>query len=245
MKAAFYDIDGTLFRNSLLIEHFKKLIKYEVIDVAIYIDEVRDHFYNWTIRRGDYEMYLLDVTTAFKDSLRGIDMKAIEFIARQVININWEKTYVYTRKRLRWHKEQGHAVFFISGSPDFLVSRMAEKYRATDYRASSYIMEDNIFTGEVIPMWDYVSKERAMKELVELYDIDLSQSYAYGDTSGDLTMLKMSGHPIAMNPNKRLFEKILEDGALKDRVEIILERKDMIYKLRAKDVKIPEIITNL
>lgn len=30
--AAFFDIDGTLFRNSLMIEHFKKLIKYEVID---------------------------------------------------------------------------------------------------------------------------------------------------------------------------------------------------------------------
>ena len=30
--AAFFDIDGTLYRNSLMVEHFKKLLKYEVID---------------------------------------------------------------------------------------------------------------------------------------------------------------------------------------------------------------------
>ncbi|HSN66914.1 MAG TPA: HAD-IB family hydrolase, partial [Fusibacter sp.] len=27
--AAFLDIDGTLYRNSLMIEHFKKMVKYE------------------------------------------------------------------------------------------------------------------------------------------------------------------------------------------------------------------------
>ena len=31
--AAFFDIDGTIHRNSLLIEHFKMLVKYEYIDI--------------------------------------------------------------------------------------------------------------------------------------------------------------------------------------------------------------------
>ena len=30
MIAAFFDIDGTIYRNSLLTEHFKKLIKYDI-----------------------------------------------------------------------------------------------------------------------------------------------------------------------------------------------------------------------
>ena len=29
--AAFFDIDGTLYRDSLMVEHFKKLIKYDII----------------------------------------------------------------------------------------------------------------------------------------------------------------------------------------------------------------------
>lgn len=32
MKAAFFDIDGTIHRNSLMIEHFQELITFEVID---------------------------------------------------------------------------------------------------------------------------------------------------------------------------------------------------------------------
>lgn len=245
MKAAFFDIDGTLFRNSLLIEHFKKLIKYEVVDISVFIDEVREHFYNWSIRRGDYEMYLLDVTGAFRDSLKGIDIDTIEFVAKQVIEMNWEKTYVYTRKMVKWHRAQDHLVFFISGSPDFLVSRMASQYQATDFRASSYIMEDDIFTGDIIPMWDSDSKRGAMEELRDKYKVDLKSSYAYGDTSGDLSMFEMTGHARAVNPNKILFEKICQDQDLKERVEIILERKDMIYSLKAADVKLPELITNL
>lgn len=237
MKAAFFDIDGTLFRNTLLVEHFKKLIKYEVVDITVWIEEVRNPFTNWAQRKGDYEMYLLDVSRAFKNSLEGVDQSVIDFIADQVIAINWEKTYVYTRERLRWHLDQGHGVFFISGSPDFLVSRMAKKYGATDFKASTYVMDQGRFTGEVIPMWDYESKLKAIEELVETYKIQLEDSYAYGDTSGDLTMLASTGNPIAMNPNHRLYEQIMENEELKKKVEIVVERKDMIYHLRPEEVR--------
>lgn len=39
--AAFFDIDGTIFRNSLMIEHFQKLITYEVIDPEIWYTKVK------------------------------------------------------------------------------------------------------------------------------------------------------------------------------------------------------------
>ncbi len=39
---------------------------------------------------------------------------------------------------IKWHKEQGHKVIFISGSPDFLVSRMAKKWNADDFCGSIY-----------------------------------------------------------------------------------------------------------
>ena len=62
------------------------------------------------------------------------------------------QVYTYTRSRIKWHLSQGHKVIFISGSPDFLVKKMAEKYNITDYRGSVYVFEDNAFTGKVIPL---------------------------------------------------------------------------------------------
>ena len=56
---------------------------------------------------------------------------------------------------------------------------MAEKYNVTDYRGSIYVFKDNAFTGEVIPMWDSVSKNKAIDELVEKFRSDELQDSAY------------------------------------------------------------------
>lgn len=45
--AAFFDIDGTLYRDSLLIEHFKKLIKYDVVEEEKWSDSLSSTYNNW------------------------------------------------------------------------------------------------------------------------------------------------------------------------------------------------------
>ena len=140
--------------------------------------------------------------------------------------------YKYSREQIKWHKDQGHKVFFISGSPDFLVSKMAEKYGVTEYRGTLYkVDEENKFTGEIVKMWDSESKQRVLNELIEKYNIDLDKSYAYGDTTGDLSMLRMMGNPVAINPNRHLLMAIREDEDLSNKTSVIVERKNVIYKL--------------
>lgn len=122
-------------------------------------------------------------------------------------------------------------IFFISGAPDFLVEKMAEKYKVTAYKATKYIIdENNNFTGEVLSMWDSENKQKAINQLVSSYDVDLDASFAYGDTTGDLSMLKMVGNPVAVNPVKKLLTAIKNDKELSKRAIIIAERKDVIYR---------------
>ncbi|GFN35554.1 HAD family hydrolase [Tepidimicrobium xylanilyticum] len=232
--AAFFDIDGTLFRNSLMIQHFKKLIKYEVIDPVIWYNKIKPTYEEWEKRFGDFEHYLETLAKVYIEELKGVNKPYIEFIASQVINVNGDMVYKYSRDRIEWHKNQGHKVFFISGSPDFLVSKMAEKYGVTEYRGTTYLVDENEnFTGQIIRMWDSENKQKTLDEFVKKYDVDLINSYAYGDTVGDLSMLKMVGNPIAINPNKEFLISIRNDEYLSNRVVIIVERKDVIYKLRA------------
>lgn len=230
--AAFFDIDGTIFRNSLMIEHFKKLIKYEVINPAIWYAEVRDVYRDWHARYGEYEEYLELLAQVYVDELKGVNKSYIDFIANQVINVEGDMVYKYARDKIEWHRKNNHKVFFISGSPEFLVEKMAEKYKATDYKGTVYLVnENNEFTGEINRMWDSKSKQLALNDLIERYDVDLERSYAYGDTTGDLSMLKMVGNPVAINPNKPLLMAIKEDEFLRDEAKIILERKSVIYQL--------------
>jgi len=231
--AAFFDIDGTIFRNSLMIEHFKKLMKYEILDPALWYNKIKPVFEEWDKRYGDFDDYLDTLSEVYIEGLKGVNKSFIEFIAAHVINLNGDMVYRYSRERIRWHQKNGHKVFFISGSPDFLVSKMAEKYGATEYRGTTYLVdENNNFTGEIRKMWDSENKFKTISEFLEKYDVDLDSSYAYGDTVGDLSMLNMVGNPIAINPNRELILKIRENRELFEKITIIVERKDVIYKLR-------------
>ena len=229
---AFFDIDGTIFRNALMIEHYKKLIRYDVVDPVTWHRQIKHIYSEWEKRYGDFDEYLEALAQIYLDELKGLNKSEIDFVARQVIDINWDKVYRFSRERIAWHQEKEHKVFFISGSPDFLVAKMAEKYRVDDFNATKYILDkDGNFTGEIFRMWDHKNKKKALNDLVEKYNIDLDKSYAYGDTNGDLSMLKMVGNPIAVNPNKELFLQIKKDKDLAEKTAIIVERKDIIYKL--------------
>ncbi|WP_213818392.1 HAD family hydrolase [Garciella nitratireducens] len=230
--AAFFDVDGTLYRDSLMIEHFKKLIKYEVLDPAIWHGNAKKTFENWDKRHGNYEDYLEEVAKIYINSMKGLNKDYIDFITNQVVKLKGDRVYRFTRDRIYWHKEQRHFIFFISGAPEFLLSKMAKKYQIDHYKGTEYyIDENNNFTGEINQMWDSNSKTKAIKDFVTQYNIDLDKSYAYGDTNGDFNMLKMVGHPIAINPVKELVINIQNDKELRDKATFIVERKDVIYKI--------------
>ncbi len=71
---AFFDIDGTLYRNALMIEHFKKLIKYEYIDPLIWHQEIKHVYRDWEKRHGDFEEYLELLAGIYKEELKGQKM---------------------------------------------------------------------------------------------------------------------------------------------------------------------------
>lgn len=236
--AAFFDIDGTLYREGLITEVFKKMIKYEIIEPEKWYNDVRKDFDKWDKREGDYDIYLLKMIDIYMDAIKGLKKDQIEFIAKRVIEQKGDRVYTFTRDRIRWHKKQGHILITVSGSPKELVKEMSLKHGFDDYKGAEYTLNENgIYTGDVIPMWDSESKEKAIKELEEKYNIDLENSYAYGDTAGDYTMLSKVGHPYGMNPTKELLKKILNDKALRDRINIIVERKDVTYNLNVGDIQ--------
>ena len=228
--AAFFDIDGTIFIDSLMTTNFAKLVNYDIISKKTYYQEVHEIEDLWGKRYGEYDDYIETLARVYSDNLKGIDMDYLNFIADKTIEDSYEDIYKYSRARLKYHEEEGHLIFFISGSPDFLVSRMAKKYNATDFRGTSYIAdENNRFSGEITKMWNSENKYIAMQELLEEYHIDLENSYAYGDTNGDLSMLKSVGYPIAINPTKELLKAIKLDAELSEKTEIVVERKNVIY----------------
>jgi putative phosphoserine phosphatase/1-acylglycerol-3-phosphate O-acyltransferase len=48
------------------------------------------------------------------------------------------------------------------------------------------------------------AKSQALKTAAATHNLDLAQSYAYGDSAADVPMLESVAHPQAVNPSRRL-----------------------------------------
>lgn len=237
-SAAFFDIDGTISREGLISEMFKKMITYELIDNSKWYYEVEPAFVQWNKRLGDYDLYLQKMVDIYSETIKYTNPYHISYIAKKVIEQKGERVYTYSRERIKWHKEQGHVVIAISGSPAELVKEMSKMYGMDDYKGTVYEIDANqAYSGKIIPMWDSESKRKAVIEMAEKHQLDLLTSYAYGDTAGDLLMLKLVGNPYAMNPTRELLTHIKNDDYLKEIVKIIVERKDVTYQLCVNDIQ--------
>lgn len=231
--AAIFDIDGTVFRDSLLLQHLEKCVDYDVFPQNAK-DEIKDVKKQWKNRELDYDDYMHKAVETYTKYLNGKSVEDIDFVARKVIEKQYQLVYKYTRNKIIEHQEKGHTVIFISGSPSFLVEKMAEKLGVDTWFASNYEIYNNKYTGQVLPMWDAKSKKKTLQTIEELLGFNLKKSYAYGDTTGDYTMLTSVGFPTAINPNKKLFKKLRDN---KINCKIVVERKDMIYRIDLMDKK--------
>lgn len=234
---AFFDIDGTLTRSSMMVGHFDKMMENEIIDEDIYRDRIKPIYLDYKRRYAEYDKYLEAISEAYNEALVGIPYDFVDFFAKKVIGEKGDIVYKYTRSRLEYHSKAGHDIFFISGSPEFLVKRMAEKYGARDFRGTDFEVRDGKFTGDFIQMWDSEDKAKVIRVFEEAYGLDLSKSYAYGDTTGDISMLEAVGNPVAINPARSLLEYIQASEDLNEKISIIVERKDLIYRIPA-DVRV-------
>jgi len=81
------------------------------------------------------------------------------------------------------------------------------------------------YTGKAI-FEPTMNKGNVVKQYVVENELTFEESYGVGDTESDATFLDIVKHPIAFNPNFNLKEIAQKKGW-----EIVVEKKDVIYKI--------------
>jgi HAD superfamily hydrolase (TIGR01490 family) len=108
---------------------------------------------------------------------------------------------------LRGHQAKGHAVALVSGSPQQLLETVASSLGIEHAFGSPLEVRDGRYTGRMIGRLTMnegkVAAVEAWAERGDL-DIDWSSSFAYGDGYGDIPLLEMVGHPVAVYPDQAL-----------------------------------------
>lgn len=118
-------------------------------------------------------------------------------------------------QRLAWHAMQGHAIVIVSGTLEPLASaaarvletELAERGLVARIRVCATNLEESEgrWTGRILGEAMFgEAKARAIFTLAEEMGLDLSQSWAYGDSAQDRWMLAAAGDSVAVNPSARL-----------------------------------------
>lgn len=82
------------------------------------------------------------------------------------------------------------------------------------------------FTGKVLYEDIILDKKKVVERACIKNNLTLEGSVGVGDTESDIPFLKMMERPIAFNPSMKLYL-----AAKKNAWEVVVERKDVIYKL--------------
>jgi HAD superfamily hydrolase (TIGR01490 family) len=112
------------------------------------------------------------------------------------------------RERIRWHRDQGHHVAIVSASTPYAVRPVADALDLGEaYIATELEVTGGRFTGRVVEPACYgAGKVTRTLTYASTHGIDLQKSYFYSDSASDLPLLEAVGHPVAVNPSRKLLK---------------------------------------
>jgi HAD superfamily hydrolase (TIGR01490 family) len=225
-KVAFFDIDGTVFRSSLLIELVEKLI-----DEGIFPKEARDEYTDaytlWRDREGEYNGYIGAVVRAYMHHIKGVHYGTLADIGRLVVAEQSKHVYRYTRDLIASLKEEDYFIVAISQSPKTILDEFCKAYGFDKVYGRIYeIGPQDHFTGEMIDVHLVENKANIVARVLEKEEVTLEGSIGVGDTEGDIPLLESVEQPICFNPNELLYRH-----ARRMDWKVVVERKDVIYEL--------------
>ena len=223
---AVFDIDGTLFRSSLLAELLKELVVREMFpkSVAKLYEGNEGELQN---KKGEYGPYMRKLIDAFAVHAKGIPYGDIADIAGELIEANRERTFHYTRDLVRELKKKGHFLLAISYSPKFMVDGYAYDLGFDkSYGVFYEIGAASRFTGEIADEHLIMNKGAILTRAMEKNNLTLTGSYGVGSTESDIGVLDLTESSIAFNPNRVLYRH-----AKQKLWELVVEHKDVIYEM--------------
>lgn len=112
---------------------------------------------------------------------------------------------------LNMHREQNARVVLLSSAMKPVCEKIAEFLEMDDVISSDLEVIDGIFTGRPLgrPCFDEVKAER-LKIYCKLHNANIADAWYYGDSFADRHVLALAGHPVCVNPDKKL-RKIAEE----------------------------------
>ncbi len=200
--AAFFDLDRTLIR-----ENSGKLYAYEEYRAG--------RMSAWQVAKSAYWLLLhhyalLDVEAAYGKAAQhwrgvpGDEVRALaaEWFARDVS----KRLTPGGRRALDEHRARGHMSVLLSNTSEYIAAAAARSWQLDGWLANAIPCnaQGRILGTMGTPLCIGPGKVQKAEAFAMEHEIDLAQSYFYGDSVTDAPMLARVGNPRVVNPDAGL-----------------------------------------
>lgn len=202
--AAFYDLDGTL-------------IDLNLVHAALFI---LANLGEWTRRVG----YVLSfaaraprliaaegqdrrlLNTVLFEAFKGVSEDRLFSLGEEYFErVMLKHLYPKGLDLVLANRAAGIAPVLVTGSPDFIAAPLARHLGITDCAANRLAVSRGIATGRLRePVMAADEKAAWCAQYAASHRLDLRSCWAYADSFYDLPVLAAVGHPVAVNPDRRL-----------------------------------------
>jgi HAD superfamily hydrolase (TIGR01490 family) len=131
------------------------------------------------------------------DIVRLSEESCDESMARRI----WEPA----RELAQAHLNAGQRVWLVTATPVELATIISRRLGLTGALGTVAESVDGVYTGRLVGgLLHGEAKAAAVRSLAQREGLDLARCSAYSDSSNDLPMLQLVGHPHAVNPDAEL-----------------------------------------
>ena len=202
--AAFFDVDGTLV-DSTVVHPFAWYASHQALPHKSALRLARCllllPFY-WTLDQVNRRAFNKVFFREYQGMSRNRLMALAETMYTDYIG---PRIYPGGRDMLAQVRADGLTPVLVTGALYFTVAPLARDFGIEHVIANRLEFQESMATGKLEgPIVAGETKRELIEEFAAAHDIDLAQSYAYGDSFSDLPMLQAVGHPTAVHPDARL-----------------------------------------
>jgi HAD superfamily hydrolase (TIGR01490 family) len=202
--AAFYDLDGTLVELNLVhltahmmanVGEWTRRAGYVLSFIArlprLYFAEKQD--------RGVLNVVMFE---AFKGISRDRLLELGEEYCDRVLE---RHVFPQAGELIDANRAAGLEAVLVTGSPDFVVAPFARRFGIEHFAANRLVFSRGHATGALArPIMAGAEKAMWCADFARQRGLDLARCWGYADSHYDLPFLAALGHPIAVNPDRKL-----------------------------------------
>ena len=202
---AFFDVDNTLMRGASIYYFARGLAARKMFGPKDLARMAWGQVY-FRVRGAENSDHIdaaRQAALAFVAGHKVADIVALceEIYDETMTHRIWEGT----RELAQQHLEAGQRVWLVTATPVELASIIARRLGFTGALGTVAESVDGVYTGRLVGgLLHGEAKAAAVEALAAREGLDLARCSAYSDSTNDLPMLRLVGHPAAVNPDADL-----------------------------------------